>query len=234
MVKRFIYTAIFICISLFAHIGSAQNLLKNEMEVFANAADAEKVYLQLSGTKFNTSEIIWFKAIITNIIDHKPTTKSGILHVELIDPLDNQIVDKNLLKITNGTTNGFFQLHSNYREGKYFIRAYTEWNKNFGPNFMTSIPIKIYQLQTNESKPKPIRDITFSKHHNSNSFSLSSSIAVKELDSLHSGDAMLYMQWEDNKDSILLKPKKKQSIINIEHRVPLNVPIINYQLKTEN
>ncbi len=185
-------------------------------------------------TTFNTSETIWFKAIVTDVLNHTPTTKSGVLHVELIDPLDNRIVDKNLLKISGGVANGFFQLHSSYREGKYIVRAYTSWNKNFGSDFISSIPINLYRLQKVDGKPNPIRDIVFTKDLNSSTFSLSSTIAVKELDSLHTDDAMLYIHWKGGKDSIPINPKKKKPNINVEHRVPLNVPIIYYRLQTKN
>ncbi len=232
--RTFIYAIVVVCFFLFAQNGHAQNPLEKETEVFSNAADSEKIYLQLSGTSFNTSETIWFKAIVTDVLHHRPTTKSGILHVELIDPLDNQIVDKNLLKISGGISNGFFQLHSSYREGKYIVRAYTEWNKNFGSDFINSIPITLYRLQKNDDKSNPIRDIVFRKDLTSNTFSLSSMIAVKELDSLHTGDAMLYMLWKGGKDSVLIKPTKKSPNITVEHKIPLNVSVINYRLKTKN
>ena len=228
------FYALLIYAFLFAKIGHAQNPLEKEVEVFANAADAEKIYLQLSGTTFNTSETIWFKAIVTDVLNHTPTMKSSVIHVELIDPLNNRIIDKNLLKISEGNANGFFQLHPSYREGKYMIRAYTEWNKNFGSDFINSTPINLYRLQSVEDKTIPIRDIVFTKDLDSSTFSLKSTIAVKELDSLHSGEAMLYMDWKDGKDSILLKPQGKEFVINVQHKVPIDVPIINYRLKTKN
>ena len=230
--RTFISVIIVTYFFLFTQNGHSQNPLEQEAEVFSNAVDAEKIYLQLSGTTFNTSETIWFKAIVTDVLNHRPTNKSGVLHVELIDPLDNRIVDKNLLKISDGISSGFFQLHSSYREGNYIIRAYTEWNKNFGQDFISSVPIKLYRVQKVDSKPYPIRDIVFTKDLTSNEFSLSSTIAVKELDSLHNGDAILFINWKGGKDSILIEHKKKKPVINVQHKVPLNVPIINYQLKT--
>jgi len=234
MTKIYLYTFSLINIFLFIQNGYSQNLLEQEAEVFSNAADAEKIYLQLSGTTFNTSEIIWFKATVTDVFNHRPTTKSVVLHVELIDPLENRIVDKNILKISNGTSNGFFQLHSSYREGNYIVRAYTEWNKNFGSGFINSIPINVYRVQRLDSKPNPIQDIVFTKGLTSNEFSLSSTIAIKELDSLHTGDATLHIDWNGGKDSIIIKPKRKKPNIEIQHKVPLGVPIINYRLQTKN
>ncbi|AZQ59970.1 hypothetical protein EJ994_14615 [Maribacter sp. MJ134] len=234
MAKKFFFAFIIANIFLVVTLTSAQNPFENETEIFSNAADAEKIYLQLSGTTFNNSETIWFKAIVTDVFDHKPTTKSSVLHVELIDPLDNRIVDKNLLKISGGLSSGFFQLYSSYTEGKYIIRAYTEWNKNFGSDFISSVPIQIYQLQKVDGESDPIQDIVFAKDLNSSTFSLSSNIAIKELDTLHTGDAMLYMNWKGGRDSILLKSKSLKSKINIKHSVPIETPIVSYRLHTKN
>lgn len=154
----------------FVLYGYSQNPLENEGQMIANAVDAEKIYLQLNGTFFDTSETIWFKAVVTNAIMHQPTTKSTILHVELIDPLNKRIVDRKLLKISTGVTDGFFQLHSNYKEGKYVVRAYTEWNKNFGSEFITSAPINLYKFRRQNDKPNPIQDIVFTKDLTTNMF----------------------------------------------------------------
>ncbi len=210
-----------------------QNPFEKESEEFANAVDAEKIYLQLSGTTFDTSETIWFKAIVTNVVEHKPTTKSAVLHVELIDPLNEHIVDSKLLKIKAGVAENFFQLHSNYREGKYIIRAYTEWNKNFETDFITSVPIAIYGIKSQEEERSPIQDLVFTKDFTKNKFSISSKVFPLVLDSLHKGNAMLYMSWKDGQDSISIKLRRKTNV-TIEHNVPLDVQIINYQLKTQN
>ncbi len=234
MPKKWIHVVITFTLFLFIHRSHSQNSLEHNIEVLANATDAEKIYLQLSGTAFNTSETIWFKAIVTDVLYHIPTTKSGVLHVELIDPLDNRIVDKNLLKISGGISNGFFQLHSSYREGKYIIRAYTEWNKNFGSDFINAIPINIYRLQSSDTKLNPIRDIVFKKDLTANTLSLSSTIAVQELDSLDNGDAKLHIYWKDNKDSLLIKRKKKKTNTLVAHEIPLDVSVITYRLQTKN
>ncbi|MGB5645560.1 MAG: hypothetical protein WBM55_00465, partial [Muriicola sp.] len=70
MTQTRLYAVILIYVFLFAQNVYAQNPFEKETEVFANAADAEKIYLQLSGTTFNTSETIWFKAIVTDVLNH--------------------------------------------------------------------------------------------------------------------------------------------------------------------
>jgi len=234
MISIYRYAVVFIFLILPYNIGHSQHRFEDQTEIFAHATDAEKIYLQLSGKTFNTSEAIWYKAIVTNVLNHIPTTKSQVLHVELIDLSDNQIIDSNLLKLTDGMANGFFQLHSNYREGRYRLRAYTEWNRNFGQDFIFSVPVYIFSLKTEYAKADPIKEIVVTKDSDLNTLSLSSSIAIKNLDSIHTGDAMLYMDWKGGKDSILIEQKRKIINYKVQHEIPQDAPIINYRLETDN
>ena len=221
-------------LSLFTQYAHSQDIFEPDVEVFSNSFDAEKIYLQLSGNTFNTSETIWFKAVVTDVYNHELTTRSGVLHVELIDPLDNRILDKNLLKITNGISTGFFQLHSSYQEGTYIVRGYTEWNKNFGSDFICSVPINIFRVQREDSGTDPIRNIVLTKDLTSKESAISTTIDINKLDSLHSGEAKLYMKWKGGSDSIQIKPKNKKSYNKVQYKVPLDVPVINFRLQTKN
>jgi len=198
----------------------------------ADAMDAEKVYLQLTGKTFNTSEIIWFKAVVTNAYDISLSSVSGVLHVELIEPIDKRIVDSKLLKLENGITQSSFQLHANYPEGKYLIRAYTEWNKNFGDDFMFSTYVDVFQFKKPEDKIDPIRGITITEELNNESVSVSSMIFPRELDSLHKGKAMLYLNWKDGTDSIEIK-QKKDGPVPVEYDIASDVKTVGYRLKTQ-
>jgi len=198
----------------------------------ANAMDAEKIYLQLTGKAFNTSEVVWFKAVVANAFDNSPSDISGVLYVELIDPIDEQIVDHKLLKLENGISESFFQLHANYSEGKYLIRASTEWNKNFGADFIFSTYIDVFHFKRPEDKIDPIRDITVTKELNNESVSLTAMIFPNELDSLNKGKAMLYLNWEDGTDSIEIKQKKGRPFL-MQYDISNDVNTIRYRLKTE-
>ena len=199
----------------------------------SNAIDAEKVYLQLTGKAFNTSETIWFKAVVADAYDISLSTISGVLHVELIEPIDKRIIDSKILKLENGITEGFFQLHGNYPEGKYLIRAYTEWNKNFGNDFMFSTYVDIFHFKRPEDKIDPIQDIAVEKGVNSDSSVVSSRVFPSELDSLHKGKAMLYLNWKGGMDSLLVR-QKKDNPVHVEHEIGSEVKTLRYTLKTQN
>lgn len=199
----------------------------------ANAVDAEKIYLQLTGKAFNTSEIIWFRAVVAEAFDNSPSAISGVLHVELISPIDKQIVDSQLLKLVNGTADGSFQLHGNYPEGKYLIRAYTEWNKNFSDDFMYTAYVDVFHFKRPEDRVDPIRDITVTKESNEETITISTKILPHELDSLHSGKAMLYLNWKGGNDSVEIKQKKGEPVYVVRD-IARNVKTVGYRLKTQN
>lgn len=211
----------------------AQKPFESGNSIPANSIDAEKIYLQLTGRAFNTSEIIWFRAVVAGAFDNFPSAISGVLHVELVEPIDNQVVDSKLLKLENGTADGAFQLHGNYPEGKYLIRAYTEWNKNFGSDFMYSAYVDIFHFTRPEDRPNPIRDITVTKEPDKESISVSTKIVQHELDSLHKGKAMLYMNWKDGKDSIEIKSKKEKPVYVVRD-IAQDVKTVGYRIKTMN
>ena len=138
----------------------AQKKFEPGNSVPANAIDAEKIYLQLTGKTYNTSEVVWFKAVVSEAFGNSLSDISKVLRVELIEPIGQEIIDRKLLKLENGLAESFFQLHANYPEGKYLIRAYTEWNRNFGTDFIFSSYVDVLHFKRPEDKIDPIRDIT--------------------------------------------------------------------------
>jgi uncharacterized protein YfaS (alpha-2-macroglobulin family) len=117
-------------------------------QTYSFGYEPEKIYLQMDGKVYTTDKTIWFKAIVTNASDHTLTKLSGVLYVELIGP-DEKIIEKKLIKLENGVGTGFFDLNQNYAEGTYLIRAYTEWDRNFGTDFFFKEYIQVFA-----SKPK--------------------------------------------------------------------------------
>jgi len=110
---------------------------------YAYESNAEKVYLQLDSKLYTIDRTIWFKCVVTNASDHYPSSLSRVLYVELIDQ-NEIIIDKKRIKLANGIGSGYFDLDSMYAEGTYLIRAYTEWNKNFGSDFIFEEYVEIY------------------------------------------------------------------------------------------
>lgn len=154
LIRRMVFT---MAVSVFACFPSGSQTVDS----YAHASLAEKIYLQLDSKVYTTNQTIWFKSIVVNAINHAPTKLSGVLYAELIAP-DEQIVEMKLIKLEEGIGDGFFGLHQSYAEGVYQVRAYTEWNKNFGPDFIFTDYIQIF-ASSGMAKADPIGKITLDK-----------------------------------------------------------------------
>ncbi|RXG15574.1 hypothetical protein DSM03_102193 [Leeuwenhoekiella aestuarii] len=120
-------------------------------EETAREALAEKVYLQLDKQTYAQGETLWFKALVTQAKDNKPSPLSAVLHVELVDVNDKIIVEKQI-QIKNGVGDNFIDLEKIYPEGNYQLRAYTQWNRNFGEWFMFKTYISIIEYSKQQTE----------------------------------------------------------------------------------
>ncbi len=88
----------------------------------------ERVNLVLDRDLYLSGETIWFKATIN--LENDTVAISKILYIELFNSSQNSIVKKKF-EIKNGATLGEFEIPSEFLSETYYIRAYTNYNKNF-------------------------------------------------------------------------------------------------------
>ncbi len=91
----------------------------------------EKVYLHSDRVYYYPGDDIWFKAYLIDASDRLLTDHSNNLHVELISS-DSKILNSSVIRLEDGLGNGDFKLADNVPSGKYRIRAYTNYMRNFG------------------------------------------------------------------------------------------------------
>jgi hypothetical protein len=196
----------------------------------SSASLADKVYLQLDNKAYTKEECIWFKAIVTDAAVHIPGVASGVLYVELIDPYEN-IVDHKLIRLDKGIGKGFFQLYSNYTTGYYQIRAYTEWNKNFGENFF----FKAYLLISDgegKMETNPIANLIVEEGQNDER-RLKLSLSPFAMDSFLSKNLTVLLSLDEKKDTISLKKNKTNEYL-LDYSIPLSCRLVTVKLQGEN
>lgn len=91
----------------------------------------EKVYLHTDRDYYYPGDDIWFKAYLIDAADRSLSTQSQNLHVELVSP-SSKIIMSRIIRLEVGLGNGNFKLPDNLNSGKYKIRAYTNYMRNFG------------------------------------------------------------------------------------------------------
>ena len=196
---------------------------------FSPASFAEKIYLQLDGKVYTTDKTIWFKAVVTNAVDHAPTSLSRILHVELIGP-DERIIEKKLIKIENGIGDGFFDLNQNYRDGLYLIRAYTEWDKNYGDDFFFKEYIRVFAPSTKE-KAEPISKVVLIENPGKG-HRLNASLDPRAIDSLHKKELTVFITLDGKKDSLLVRKGKDDHYL-LDYDIPEKSQYVTLQMQTK-
>ena len=113
----------------------------------------ENIYLHTDRSIYFLGEDLWYKAYDVNTNTNALYDNSNILYVELIAP-DSKIIARNKTNLELGLGNGDFRLSDSLgvKPGKYQLRAYTNWNRNFGDDFVFKKNIEVIDVFNAKSK----------------------------------------------------------------------------------
>jgi hypothetical protein len=221
---RISISTISLCVILNSNARSQNN------HIYNYRFEPEKIYLQMDGKVYTTDKTIWFKAIVTNASDHTLTKLSGVLYVELIGP-DEKLIEKKLIKLEDGIGEGFFELNKSYSEGIYLIRAYTEWDKNFGDDFFFKEYIQVYD-PLGKVKVQPISNITLIEKQ-ANELHLIAYFDPLSIDSLHKKELTLFITLDHKIDSLIIKKNDDNKYI-LDYSIPDTCQFITLKMLTKN
>jgi hypothetical protein len=129
-------------------------VIHQQFETYSNNNYQEKVFLHTDKTVYITGEVIWFKAYITNAASNNFSSLSKICYVEIISA-DKKVLLQGKIDIDSGKGNGSFQIPTSVRTSNYLIRAYTNWMKNFDPQFYFEQTISIINPNKGPESNKP-------------------------------------------------------------------------------
>src|SRR5690606_32394477 len=90
----------------------------------------EKVYVHFDKPYYAVGDTMWFKGYLTSI-QNVPSPLSKILYVDLYTSKDS-LVHSLKLPVVNSVANGNLPIsHFSFKQGNYYIKAYTKWMLNF-------------------------------------------------------------------------------------------------------
>lgn len=112
------------------------------LEQYGQQVLTEKLYLHLDRPTYLASETLWFKAYATEGTSHKPLELSKVAYVEILNQAQQPVLQTSIT-LKEATGQGSFILPTSLPTGRYLVRAYTRWMKNFGPEFYFQTPITI-------------------------------------------------------------------------------------------
>ena len=119
--------------------------LKKKQAAYNEQLPEDRVYLQLDKPFYKPGETVWFNAFVRNGADMKPSQKSDILHVDLINPKGG--IEKSIKLIArNGRAAGDLALGAEAPGGLYKVKAYTNWMKNEGDTNVFEKQIQVQEI----------------------------------------------------------------------------------------
>ncbi|GAC1599153.1 MAG: hypothetical protein NVS3B25_25830 [Hymenobacter sp.] len=110
---------------------------------YYTAARGEKAYLHLDRPVYATGETIWFSAYLVDASRHQLDSLSQVLHVDLLSP-QRQVVARRTLHLQGGRASGDLDIADSLAAGTYVLRAYTNWMRNAGDDFVYSRRLSIW------------------------------------------------------------------------------------------
>jgi hypothetical protein len=129
-------------------------IIVSKLNSYGSSFPSEKIYLHLDKPIYAPGDDVWFKAYLVNGTTHRFDTLSKVIYVDLLDDR-NRPVKQLMLSAPDGHAFGDIQLSDSLSEGRYVLRAYTNYMKNFDEAFFFHRELTI----VNSVKPATSGDI---------------------------------------------------------------------------
>ena len=114
-------------------LNAQEKTLTSKLEAYQKAFPAEKIYLSFDKPYYNVGDTVWFKSFLLNA-DFSASSRTDKIYIELFsDSL--KFIENRVILLNNGLGYGDIALNKNLREGTYTIRAYSNWQQNFGSDY---------------------------------------------------------------------------------------------------
>lgn len=166
MVHRQKIFSSFILIACMANV-AGQNIsskITQDFNDYRSENLQEKLFVHTDKNIYLAGEILWMKVYDVDGFFHMPLSVSTISYVEILDK-NNRAVLQTKLGLNKGDGNGSIYLPVTLNSGNYKFRAYTNWMKNFGPEYFFEKPITIINSQkisdASAATQGAIRDVGF-------------------------------------------------------------------------
>lgn len=128
-------------------------LVLNKLSEYTTKKYPEKIYIQTDKPYYTAGDDLWFNTYLVNGITHRRTAKSKVIYVELINDRDSIISERKLFT-ESLSIEGDFKLPTDLKEGKYLMRAYTNYMRNTAEDFFFKKEIQIFSLYSETENDK--------------------------------------------------------------------------------
>ena len=120
-------------VCIFNNADAQVSNISSKADAFHNILPIEKLYLTFDKPYYSVGDTLWFKSFLLDG-NLKANTRSDKIYVELFsDSL--KFIENRVIALNNGLGYGDFALTNKLKEGTYVIRAYSNWQQNFGSDY---------------------------------------------------------------------------------------------------
>ncbi|MBO0359218.1 hypothetical protein J0X19_14750 [Hymenobacter sp. BT186] len=124
----------------------------------------EKIFAHLDRPSYVSGETMWFKLYVVAGTTPQPLASSTVAYVEVLNPQQTPVLQA-AIALHDATGQGSLVLPPELPSGRYTVRAYTSWMKNFGPEYYFHSTVTILNTRTPlglmASRPAPRLDAQF-------------------------------------------------------------------------
>ena len=150
MNKKLYKYVILLLIFLPARLSAQVQEISAAFSRYQSQAPQEKLFVHIDRTFYLAGETIWFKVYDIDGNSNKPLSLSGIAYIEVLDK-DQHPVLQAKIEIRDSKGEGSFRIPLSIPSGQFVFRAYTNWMKNFSPDFYFMQPLTILNTRYSTS-----------------------------------------------------------------------------------
>jgi hypothetical protein len=110
------------------------NQIKDSFDRYQLKIVQEKIFVHTDKSTYLSGEILWFKIYTVDASLHKPLSLSKVVYVDILDGNQNAILQAKI-SMKDGVGSGSLYIPVSTNNGSYKLRAYTNWMKNFSPDY---------------------------------------------------------------------------------------------------
>jgi hypothetical protein len=134
--------------------------LKEQFLKYTEAVPWEEIYVHTDREEYIAGEDLWFNLYLQDRQSFMPSQNSRIAYFELLNSENRPVVQKRIL-IDKGFGPGQIILPDTLGSGRYTIRVYTSWMKNFLPYNCFMKEISVYNTLSNKAISGKLNPIDF-------------------------------------------------------------------------
>jgi hypothetical protein len=142
MKKLYSFILSFLIVATAAAQMQNMDSISRKFKKYREGAFQEKLFTHIDQDFYLTGELLWFRIFNVDGTTHKPSNISKVAFIELLDKNNKAMVQSKVALDANGGQGSLF-IPAILSSGKYMVRVYTQWMRNFPSDYYFEKEISI-------------------------------------------------------------------------------------------